>query len=134
MTDANPAICNLTKSDFAQSLSGLADFWGNARTAAFHHPMFLYEFGNTAFVIKDSDTMIAYLFGFFSQTAPLAYVHLIGVRQTPQRRGLGRKLYEHFSALVKTKECREVKAITTPLLQWVYPTVASRDTLSDKTL
>jgi GNAT superfamily N-acetyltransferase len=107
-------ISKLTKSDFEEILSDLADFWGTERTSFFHHPIFLYEFGDTAYVIKENDRVIAYLFGFLSQTAPVAYVHLIGVRQSHQRQGLGRKLYEHFVAHALRQGCKELKAITTP--------------------
>lgn len=107
-------IVNLSKSDFDQILSDIEDFWGSERTLALHHPLFLYEFGNTAFVIKEGETVRAYLLGLISQTAPVAYVHLIGVRHTHKRQGLGRKLYDHFIAYAKDHHCREVKAITTP--------------------
>jgi ribosomal protein S18 acetylase RimI-like enzyme len=107
-------ILNLSKSDFDKILSDLTDFWGNDRTLPFHHPIFLYEFANTAFVIKEGETVIAYLLGLISQTAPVAYVHLIGVRQTHKRQGHGRRLYDHFIAAAVQQGCKEVKAITTP--------------------
>jgi GNAT superfamily N-acetyltransferase len=106
-------ILQLTKPDFDQIISEVAAFWGNERTLAFHHPIFLYEFGNTAYVIKENDTVIAYLFGFISQTAPVAYVHLIGTRNSHKRQGLGRRLYAHFIAYATERGCRELKAITT---------------------
>jgi GNAT superfamily N-acetyltransferase len=106
-------ILKLTKPDFDQIISEVAAFWGNERTLSFHHPIFLYEFGNTAYVIKENDTVVAYLFGFISQIAPVAYVHLIGTRNSHQRRGLGRRLYEHFTAYAIQRGCRELKAITT---------------------
>ena len=36
--------------------------------------------------------MIAYIFSFFPQRENLAYVHLIGVREKHQNRGLGKML------------------------------------------
>jgi RimJ/RimL family protein N-acetyltransferase len=103
-----------SKSDFNQILTNVADFWGSDRTLSVHHPMFIYEFGNTAFVIKDGEKVIAYLFGFFSQTSPTAYVHLIGVRQSFQGRGLGKSLYDHFTNLAKSRGCNKIKAMTIP--------------------
>jgi GNAT superfamily N-acetyltransferase len=103
-----------SKSDFNQILTNVADFWGSDRTLSLHHPMLIYEFGNTAFVIKESERVIAYLFGFFSQTEPTAYVHLIGVRQSFQGRGLGKHIYDHFIALAKSRGCNKIKAMTTP--------------------
>jgi RimJ/RimL family protein N-acetyltransferase len=106
-------IQHCSKADFDQILTDIADFWGSDRTLSVHHPMFIYEFGNTAFVIKDKDKVIAYLFGFFSQTDKTAYVHLIGVRLSYQGQGLGRQLYDNFTTLAKRQGCNKLKAITT---------------------
>ena len=107
-------IVNCLKRDFDQILLEIEAFWGSDRTLHLHHPMFLYEFGNSAYVIREGDKVIAYLFGFLSQTSPTAYVHLIGVRQSHQRQGLGSLLYEHFIAFARRHGSTEVKAITTP--------------------
>src|SRR5690242_10958992 len=107
-------IENCTQSDFHEILTDISDFWGSDRTLGVHHPMFVHEFGDTAFVIRDNGKVIAYLFGFLSQTEKTGYVHLIGVRQSFQNRGLGTLLYEHFASLVKKKGCVKLKAMTTP--------------------
>jgi hypothetical protein len=106
-------IQHCSKTDFDQILTDIVDFWGSDRTLSTHHPMFIYEFGNTAFVIKDKDKVIAYLFGFFSQTDKTGYVHLIGVRQSCQGQGLGKQLYDNFTTLAKKQGCNKLKAITT---------------------
>jgi len=102
------------KSDFDQILNEIEDFWGSRRTACLHHPVFLYEFGNTAYVIKENDRVVAYLFGFLSQTSPTAYIHLIAVRKSHRRLGLGQSLFEHFADYARQHGCREIKAITSP--------------------
>jgi GNAT superfamily N-acetyltransferase len=102
------------KADFDQILADIADFWGSDRTFQFHHPIFINEFADTAFVIREGDKVTAYLFGFFSQAEKTGYVHLIGVRTNFQKRGLGKKLYEHFIAVAKAAGCEKIKAITTP--------------------
>ena len=107
-------ICNCTHEDFLQIVSEIEDFWGSDRTLAYHHPMFIHEFGDTAFVIRQNNKVMAYLFGFISQKENLGYVHLIGVRQDIQRNGLGKRLYNHFIDLLKRKDIFELKAITTP--------------------
>lgn len=107
-------IESCTKSDFDHILTNIVDFWGSDRTLSLHHPMFINQFGNTAFVIRDNGVVIAYLFGFFSQTDPSGYVHLIGVRQNFQGKGLGRALYDHFTTIAKAKGCNKMKAMTTP--------------------
>ena len=107
-----PTLCTLE--DFNQIFADIADFWGHDRTLYLHHPMYVREFGNTAYVIKDGDTVAAYLFGFLSQTRPSAYVKFIAVRQAYRNRGLARRLYAHFIAYAKTQGCTEIRAITTP--------------------
>ena len=100
--------------DFNEIVKDIVDFWGSDRTLHLHQPYLIYEFGNTAFVIKHQGQVIAYLFGFFSQTDNLAYVHLLGVREKYQRHGLGLLLYENFINLAKSKGIKKIKAITSP--------------------
>jgi GNAT superfamily N-acetyltransferase len=108
-------IQNCTHEDFLQIVAEIEDFWGSTRTLAYHHPMFIHEFGDTAFVIRQHDKVVAYLFGFISQKENLGYVHLVGVRQDLQKQGLGKRLYTHFIDILKTKGIHELKAITTPV-------------------
>ena len=105
-------ICTIT--DFNEIVGDIYDFWGSDRTLHLHQPYLIYEFGNTALVIKSNGAVIAYLFGFFSQTENLAYVHLLGVRERYQRRGLGKQLYDHFIEISKSRGIHKIKAITTP--------------------
>lgn len=103
-----------SKDDFDQILTNIEEFWGSGRTLHLHHPMFINEFGNTAFIFKERSKVCAYLFGFYSQTQPVAYVHLIAVRNNYRKLGLGRKLYEHFIKCAREKLCSKIKAITKP--------------------
>jgi GNAT superfamily N-acetyltransferase len=103
-----------TCEDYAHILSHLTEFWGSERTRALHHPMFVREFGDSAFVIKDLVQVVAYLFGFRAQTEQIGYVHLVGVREGHRRRGLARRLYQHFIQSVGQCGCRRLKATTTP--------------------
>lgn len=103
-----------TVKDYHQILTDITDFWGNDRTLSLHHPIFVHEFGNSAYVIKVDTIVIAYLFGFISQVTPTAYVHLIGIHKDYQHKGLGTDLYNHFIAYAREKGCIKLKAITTP--------------------
>jgi GNAT superfamily N-acetyltransferase len=103
-----------TMQDFNEITKDIVDFWGSDRTLHLHQPFLIYEFGNTAFVIKDKGHVIAYLSGFFSQTDNLAYIHLLGVREKHQRQGLGLLLYENFINIAKSTGFTKIKAITTP--------------------
>ena len=106
-----------THRDFLDILSDLEDFWGSAaeRARRVHHPMFVHEFGDTAWVLREEDRVVAYLFGFWSQTEPTGYIHLVGVRRSHQRRGIGRWLYEQFEARARERGCTKLKAITPPI-------------------
>jgi len=110
----NAAISNCTQQDFTQILDGLADFWDGREVRHLHHPMLIHEFGNSAFVIREGAVVAAYLFGFISQVEPVGYVHLIAVRGSARRRGLGELLFGHFVEHARQQGCLHTKAITTP--------------------
>lgn len=107
-------ITNCSKADFDQIVGDVVDFWGSDRTLHLHQPFLVFEFGTWAYVIRESGQVIAYLFGFPSQTEPVGYVHLLAVRCSHRRCGLARRLHDHFVASAWSAGCREIKAITTP--------------------
>jgi ribosomal protein S18 acetylase RimI-like enzyme len=110
-------VVKCTKGDFDQILTEIDDFWDSNRTLHLHHPTLVYEFENTAYAIREANKVVAYLFGFLSQTEPTGYVHVIGVRRIYRRRGLGSKLYSHFVKFARENGCKTIKAITTPTNQ-----------------
>ena len=71
----------LTRSDFLAIIDDHGDFWESDLTYQLHHPLFLEEFGDTAYVIRENDLIVAYLFGLISQTSPTAYIHIVAVRE-----------------------------------------------------
>jgi hypothetical protein len=78
---SSPAkISMCTHEDYNQILDELQEFWGARDTRHLHHPFLVHEFGNSAFVIRDGAQVVAYLFGFLSQTEPVGYVHTVAVR------------------------------------------------------
>ena len=107
-------ISPCSKDDYKQILEALQDFWDGRDTRHLHHPMFINEFGNSAFVVREGTRVAAYLFGFISQTEPVGYVHIIAVRRSARRQRLGQKLFDHFVDFARRQGCRHVKAITTP--------------------
>lgn len=106
-------ISRCTKSDYDQIVSHIEEFWGSDRTLSLHHPIFIHEFGNTAFAIKNGTGVAAYLWGFLSQVQPTAYVHLLAVRVPYRRQGLARQLYNHFCTYARAHDCTQCRAITT---------------------
>jgi GNAT superfamily N-acetyltransferase len=107
-------ITGCTKHDYDQIVSALADFWGHDRNRALHHPMFVNEFVDCAFVIRHQETVVAYLFGFIAHAGPVAYVHLVAVRPSHRHLGLARQLYEHFTDVAVSRRCTQLRAITNP--------------------
>ena len=106
------SIC--TPQDYTEILQALPEFWDGRDTRHLHHPFLIHEFGDTAFVIRDGSRVVAYLFGFLSQTRPIGYVHAIAVRPSARRFHLARHLFEHFVQSARRHGCTHVKAITTP--------------------
>ena len=108
-------IIQCTKTDYDQIITDMADFWDSSNIdnlRMLHNPVFFHEFGNTAFVVKEGEKVIGYLFGLYSQTSPTAYVKFVGVRASYRKRGVGRALYEYFIKTAKKQSCSELKAIT----------------------
>ena len=106
-------ITNCTQIDFLTIHESVHRFWDDDSILHIHHPVLVNEFADTSFVLKDGKTITAYLFGFFSQTKPVAYIHLVGVDRDYRNQGLGRKLYGHFEKIALQKGCEYLKAITT---------------------
>ena len=90
-TPADIQIC--TREDYDQILDELHEFWGARDARDFHLPLLIYEFGNSAFVIRRGAQIAAYLFGLLSQTEPVGYVHAIAVRASARRQGLAQALF-----------------------------------------
>jgi ribosomal protein S18 acetylase RimI-like enzyme len=111
---SSPQISTCTKQDYDRIIKDLPEFWDGRDTRRLHHPMLIHEFGNSAFVIRDGEAIAAYLFGLISQTAPVGYVHAIAVHPDMRRARLGHKLFDHFAAFARNRNCTHVKAITTP--------------------
>src|SRR6266540_5095970 len=110
----SPEISNCTAQDYDQILAALPEFWDGRDTRHLHHPLFIHEFGSSALVIRRGPQVVAYLFGFVSQTQPVGYVHTVAVRASARRRRFARHLFGHFVQFARAQGCRHVKAITTP--------------------
>ena len=103
-----------TREDFLDIVDDIAAFWGSDRAAASHHPMLIEEFGDTAYVVRDGGVICGYLFGFFAQTGPYFYIHLVGVRDGYKRRGIAQRLYAHVEEIARARGAEALKAITSP--------------------
>jgi GNAT superfamily N-acetyltransferase len=110
--EAEISLC--TPEDYFQILDELSEFWDGRDTRVLHHPFLIHEFGNSAFVIRDGSRVLAYLFGFLSQSEPVGYVHTIAVRASARRQRLAQRLFDHFVRFAQEHGCTHIKAITTP--------------------
>jgi ribosomal protein S18 acetylase RimI-like enzyme len=114
MSEGTVEIDHCTKADFDFIRTHVVDVWGSDQPLPTHHPIFLYEFGDTAYVIREGGNVLAYLFGFFAQTEPTAYVQFIGVHPQARRKGLAGRLYARFESDARAHGCTALKAITNP--------------------
>ena len=107
----------MSKSDFDVVVEVIDRWWGGP-ISTLAHPIFFYELGELAHVVEDDSRIIGFLLGFIahaeSQTDRTGYVHLVGIHPDFRRKGVGRKLYESFTAACAQAGCKGLKAITTP--------------------
>jgi ribosomal protein S18 acetylase RimI-like enzyme len=78
-----------------------------------HHPMFFREFADTAFVARADGEITGYLLGFVAPTGD-GYIHFVAVRDDGRGLGLGRRLYETFTAVALERGATAPKALTSP--------------------
>jgi len=107
-------IQQCTMNDFKQVRAEIIDFWGTDRTLYIHQRLLVRKFGESAYVIKEGDKVIAYLVGFIDDKRNIGWVHLIGVRISHHKKGIGRYLYNHFIEYARQKGCKKIKALTIP--------------------
>jgi ribosomal protein S18 acetylase RimI-like enzyme len=105
--------------DLAAILRDFERFWGDHPQAGLlrhlHHPMFFREFADTAFVARRAadGELAGYLLGFVAPTGD-GYIHFVAVREDGRGLGLGRRLYETFTAVALGRGATALKALTSP--------------------
>ena len=103
--------------DLAEILRTYERFWGDRddRLRFLHHPVFFVEFGDTAFVARNSASgeIVGYLLGFVAPTGD-GYIHFVAVRDDSRTLGLGRTLYAAFEETARDRGAVALKAITSP--------------------
>ena len=99
-----------TPGDLAAILDDLPAYWGDRDVRHLHHPMFVREFGDTAFV---SGAVDGYLFGFVAP-AHVGYIHAVAVHRRARGGGVGRHLHKAFADAARARGATRLKAITGP--------------------
>lgn len=108
-------IARARPGDLGEILRDYERFWGDHTLPRYlHHPMFVYEFGDTAFVARYADgQIVGYLLGFVAPTGD-GYIHFVAVRDDTRGHGLARQLYEVFAVAAAERGATALKAITGP--------------------
>jgi ribosomal protein S18 acetylase RimI-like enzyme len=100
-------------SDLHQVLADHPRYWGDRDLRALHLTALVREFGSTCLVARADDGIRGYLIGFVTPERT-GYVHLIATRDDTRGTGLGRTLYEAFTAAARRQGAVRLKAITSP--------------------
>lgn len=103
-----------TREDFDHIVTHHDEYWESDLTLRLHHPIFIHEFGDTAYAMKDGAFLAAYLLGFFAPTSRTAYVHMVATHHDYRGRGLARRLYQHFIQQGRSAGCHSLKATAAP--------------------
>jgi GNAT superfamily N-acetyltransferase len=103
-------------SDYGPVISVIDDWWGGRHMADMLPRLFFEHFTDTSFAAERDSELAGFLVGFESQSRPAeAYIHFAGVHPAERSRGLGRRLYERFFAVVQARGCVLVRAVTSPV-------------------
>jgi ribosomal protein S18 acetylase RimI-like enzyme len=114
---SNEKIRQATAADYDAIVLVVNDWWGRDLRGALPR-LFLDHFHATSLIAEDDGTMIGFLVGFVSPSAPgEGYIHYVAVDPGYRGRGIARHLYDEFIARVKPRGCRLLHAITSPVNQ-----------------
>lgn len=115
MDETGITIERIRGGDLGEILRNYQRFWGDRELPRnLHHPMFVYEFGDTAFVARRADgDIVGYLLGFVAPTGD-GYIHFVAVRDDARKLGLARRLYERFTSAARERGAVSLKAVSSP--------------------
>lgn len=102
--------------DHSRIIAVLPDWWDGRDLTSMVPKVFLLHFHTTSLIVDHSDSLIAFLIGFDSQSyADEAYIHFAGVHPDYRGRGIGRHLYWRFFERCRKKQRLVVRACTSPV-------------------
>lgn len=105
----------LRESDHA-TVTAVVDRWWGGRSVVDKLPRLFFQlFPETSFAVEEDGELVAFLVGVIGSPAADAYIHFVGVHPERRSGGLGRRLYERFFEEARSRGCRSVRAITSPV-------------------
>jgi L-amino acid N-acyltransferase YncA len=103
-------IRGITKRDFDYIVSVFDHWWGGPSSER-ASPFFFHELGQYALIAEDDGQVVGFLLGLVAAGSTTGYVHLVGIDPNYRRRGVGKRLYQHFCLACQQKGLRQLKAI-----------------------
>jgi GNAT superfamily N-acetyltransferase len=103
-------IRGIEKRDFDYIVSVFDSWWGGPSSEK-ASPFFFHELGQYALIAEEDGQVIGFLLGLVAARSQTGYVHLVGIDPNHRRRGVGKRLYQHFCALCQRIGLHELKAI-----------------------
>lgn len=100
----------ISKEDFDYIVTVFDEWWGGPSSER-ASPFFFHELGRYALIAEDDGRVVGFLLGLVAAGSDTGYVHLVGIDPRHRRRGVGKRLYQHFHESCKEAGLRELKAI-----------------------
>lgn len=103
-------IRGITKRDFDYVVTVFDDWWGGPSSER-ASPFFFHELGRYALIAEEDERVVGFLLGLVAAGSKTGYVHLVGIDPRFRRRGVGKRLYQHFQSSCREAGLEELKAI-----------------------
>ena len=103
-------IRGIQKRDFDYIVSVFDHWWGGPSSEK-ASPFFFHELGQYALIAEEDGLVIGFLLGLVAAGSKTGYVHLVGIDPNHRRRGVGKRLYQHFCERCQQSGLSELKAI-----------------------
>ncbi len=112
----NIRIRQATPEDHQRIVEVMRQWWDGRDLSSGLLKIFFHHFQETCFVAENSDTLVGFLVGFFSQSKPEeAYIHFAGVAPEYRRQGVGRALYRRYYTVCQRHGKTVVTSCTSPV-------------------
>jgi ribosomal protein S18 acetylase RimI-like enzyme len=100
----------ITKRDYDYVVSVFDHWWGGPSSER-ASPFFFHELGRYALIAEEDERVVGFLLGLVAAGSDTGYVHLVGIDPSYRRRGVGKRLYQHFRESCQQGGLKELKAI-----------------------